>query len=197
MPAPYRYTPPALGKCRRCFHPKPATTQVDVGFGGAEYRLSLCEDHADRFQSDLFGWTRVADVIYETRSREAAIALRERVPVPAAVEVAEPEPEPELAPWHEALPHGVREALSDVPGIRDWRLSRTARARAAEADIEVSTVLLAAVMPERTRPSDQDPTVSLHTRGNVTAVVCPSNSTILSVSRRSTREEPFRGYKAS
>jgi hypothetical protein len=193
LPTLIRHAPLALGHCVRCFVKKPATTVSELVFMGVEYQFPLCEQHADMLTTQMFGWTRVGKVVDTAVEAMDADLRAARVPVVMS-RVVEHVENDEPAVWQETLPQGVRELLADIPGIREWRMTRKAQARLKEDGIDVATVLLTAVAPESTKPSTQDEDVSLHSRGNVTAVVNPGTRTIISVHRQ---KEFARGYKAS
>lgn len=205
-----------LGKCVRCLTDRRATTTERVTIGDTTTELEVCDQHADLFRADLFRWTRLGTPIDvearppllrpvpdEEQSRPTAYGRparrgsNVRVQVPVGPRVVEEHPaEPE--PWRDQVPAEVVRALGgDVPAeLRAWALSNLARRRADEAHIDLLAVMLAAALPETTRPSTEDPNIHLHTRGDITAVVCPGNKTVLTVLRRSEEGSP-RGYRAS
>lgn len=199
-----RHAPPKLGKCCRCYLPRPATTVQDLEWGGESYRLALCEEHADMLQTAMFSWTRVAEILLPIqvharapREPEAPITRHgaTRVPLPPPPTVAEQEPEEEAPPaWLEAVPQNVRDLARSAPGVREWRLTAKARQRAEEAGVDLLSVLLAAEAPDEVRPSGKDPDASLHSRAGVTAIVNARTKVVLTMFRR---EERLRGSQAS
>jgi hypothetical protein len=203
MVATLRHTAPKLGKCCRCYLPKPATTSVDLEFAGEAYLLRLCEEHADMLQTAMFSWTRVGEIVLpiqaratvESRSPAAHHGANGRVPVPAPIAVEdEPEVEEPAPIWLDHVPQNVVDLARSAPGVRDWRLTRKARERADEAGVDLLAVLLAAEAPEDIAPSAKDPDVCLHTRAGVTAIVNAQTKVVLTMFRK---EEPIRGNQAS
>lgn len=202
MVATVRYAPPKLGDCCRCFTPTPATTTMDLAFGEEAYLFRLCENHADMLQTQMFGWTRVGEPLLPVQvHRHASVTapaarrgVPTRIPVPEPVPVVEHAEDDEDMTWAEDVPENVRDLARSAPGVIDWRLSRTARARADEAGVDLLDVLLAAEAPAKTEPGKNDPDVSLHTRGAVTAIVNTQTKVVLTMFRR---EERISGHQAS
>jgi hypothetical protein len=58
--------------CVRCLVPTPATTEERFTYGSATYRLDLCEAHADRFQSDVLAWLRLAEEVEGAQTAAAS-----------------------------------------------------------------------------------------------------------------------------
>lgn len=186
---------PRLGDCVRCYSKKRATVLKSLTVGDDAYDFPLCETHADLFETQMYGWTRVGQIVTVAAPPPAwTQEMREKVALPAPPAVVEETAE-DVPLWSDEIPDELRTLPEDYPGLREWKMSRTARERAGEFEIEPLTVLLAAEAPFETEPSRQDDDVTLHSRGTVTAVVNPSTRTVLTVFRR--KEGTIRGSQAS
>lgn len=187
---------PRLGDCVRCYSKKRATVLKTLTVGEDSFDFPLCEGHADLFETQMYAWTRIGQIVTVAAPPAWTQEKREKVALPAMpLPVVEEVAEEELPLWTDEVPEDLRNVLEDYPGLRDWRLSRKARERAGEHNIELFTILLAAEAPLEVEPSRLDDDASLHSRGPVTAVVNTDNRTVLTVYRR--KEGNIRGSQAS
>ncbi len=186
-----------LGQCVRCFNPTPATTRERMSFGGDEYDLDLCEQHADRYQQDMFGWVRYGRIQeqpsrFDRRRREDEDLDRGQVvvahiAVPQARQ-AEPEPEPreveEPAKDEWGLTYAQQAAqqmLGVVPeGFELWRFSEHALERQEARGISRIEALWAAADPSIVAPGNRPGTLR-HRREHVEVIVNPAQKRIITV----------------
>lgn len=185
---------PRLGDCARCYIKRRATVLKTLTVGEDCYDFPLCEDHADLFETQMYAWTRIGQIV-TVAPPPWSQERREKVALPAPAEVIEEVTEEELPLWNDEVPADLHSLVEDYPGLREWRMSRKAREKAGLFNIEPLTILLAAEAPFETEPSRQEDDVTLNTRGPVTAVVNPSTRTVLTVFRR--KEGTIRGTQAS
>lgn len=188
---------PMLGLCVRCFNKQSATVLKSLSVGEDAYDFPLCETHADLFETQIYAWTRIGQLVTVAAPPPAwtqeAGGRPPRLDVPKVAARVVEEVEDDAVPlWEDNLPAATREMIEAHPELREWRLSRKARERASEHDIDLFAVLLAAEAPQQTTPSRDDEEVSLHTRGGITAVVNTRNRTVLTTYRR--REGNSNGY---
>ncbi len=179
-----------LGDCRRCFDPKPAVTVERFSFGGSAYNLALCDRCADRFLTDMFGWSRCGvldeDVepprprdsgrrgtVYKTHMH-VPTARSEDAEVVEVVKVVEPNrPAKALSEQDLGLP----------AGWDTWRLTEHAMDRKDLRKVSPVEAMVAAQDPDIVRPGKM-PGTFVHIKDHVHVVVNPAEHTIITVANR-------------
>jgi hypothetical protein len=161
--------------CDRCLKATLATTTISYSIGEMEYDIDVCEKHADMFQRDMLGWTRLS------REHERPAFLgRTKVDLAAhnntRVEVSTPRKRTET-------PH--RPPL-ERPEVRvSWYLSSHAEERLEERGepygFTRADVFLCAQAPEQVLPHTDKEERWIYVRGRVACVVNRQTSTIVSV----------------
>lgn len=191
---------PSLGQCARCFDPTPAVTRERLTVGAGTYDLPLCDRHADMFQREMYGWTRVGTLVDPPRAfaskrpdleprRGRVVASHLHVPVARAPETLPPEapaarPVTRLSP--PALPLGHEE----------WTFSEHALDRSRSREVSKEEALWCVLCPDVVRPGTQAGTKA-HVRGNVQVVVNPTQRRIITVIDRSVTTEQELAHAAS
>lgn len=171
-----------LGDCVRCFKPRRAVTVQRLSYSSSTYDLALCEEHADKFFTDMFGWSRCGELVEDYVSFAPAPApVEERnlgrlvvSHLAVAPSVVEPEPR--------ALPPKPR--FDPVPLIdpSTWTWTEHARERATQRGVSDEEALWCAQHPDTIRDGDDGRKV--HTRGPIKVVVDPHTRRIITVADR-------------
>lgn len=162
--------------CDRCLKDTLATDTVRFSVGDTEYEIDVCEKHADMFQRDISGWTRVAREKerpnFFARSdvqRERHNSIRVETQQRARPAPTEPKNHPPI----------------ERPEVRvSWYLSQHAEERLEERGpvygFERKDVFLAAQAPEEVTPQAEEDRF-MYVRGKVALIVSRQSSTILTV----------------
>lgn len=167
--------------CDRCIKDTLAVTTLKFSVGEIEYELDVCDKHADMFQRDMLGWTRLA------REKErpnffgrTAVALsnhrtltRQESDRAAAARTAEEQ-------------QREQQILEHIPGpALNWTLSDHAEEqlekRGPAYGFGRREVLLAAHAPEHSYLADPAATTYRHNRGPVSCVVDRERQIIVTV----------------
>lgn len=174
-----------LGTCVRCMTPRRAVTVERLSFGTSTYRLPLCDQHADMFQANMFGWSRCGEL------EEEFVSFAPKI---------EPPPERQLGRLvasHVAIPAGEPVAKSPEP-VRDvpqprfdptplinasrWTFTEHARERMTQREVGEQDALWCAEHPDVIRDGDEGRKV--HIRGPIKVVVDPATHRIITVADR-------------
>lgn len=163
--------------CDRCLKDTLASTTIRFSIGDTEYEIDVCEKHADMFQRDMHGWTRVS------REKEKPSFLgRSQVELDNHRRLvrAESDRAKRRTELKEADPQ-----LETIPGpALDWTLSTHAEeqlaARGPAYGFSKREVLLAAHSPQHSYAAD-DGVCYRHNRGPVSCVVDRQRQTIVTV----------------
>lgn len=168
--------------CDRCLKDTLATTTVRYSVGDVDYEFDACEHHADMFQRDITGWTRISRekeratffgrskvVLEDHRSRNVERRVKPR----------------EETPEHPPIEHPVVR--------KSWYLSQHAEERLEERGPQFGfarrDVFLCAQAPESVEPNPTNPDTWIYVRGKVALIVSRIESTILTVMPAEFREK--------
>lgn len=181
-----------LGHCVRCMTPRKAATIERLSYGSSTYQLPLCDQHADKFQLDMFGWSRCGDVVEEFVSFAPKVEVQERnlgrlvvshLHIPAQA----PAPEPEAV----EVPPRPQPRFDTSPLIKAerWSFSQHARDRMEQRGVSEDEALWCAEFPDVVRDGEDGRRV--HSRGPIKVVVDPETNVIITVAdRRKTDDHP-------
>lgn len=198
--------------CDRCGFGKesPATTErVFTPDGDLWYMLKLCEKHAEMYDRDMIGWTRLAADIdapnmerqrsvffTEERKRETE-RLREltgKVNQEAASRAFADRRLREIE-----LENAQREELlarQRIPGALDWRLVNHARERMLERNFTIEEVLRTAAQPAVVRRQPwRGPEFAVHERDDCRVVVNDQTKAIITVINRNSTLETEESHR--
>lgn len=170
--------------CDRCIKDTLAVTTLKFSVGETEYEMDVCDKHADMFQRDMLGWTRLA------REKEKPNFFgRSQVKLQTDRNLARAESDRAAAAAAAAAERAARERkepqLEAIPGpALDWKLSDHAEEqlekRGPSYGFGKREVLLAAYEPEHSYLADDDHCYR-HNRGPVSCVVDRDRSIIVTV----------------
>lgn len=169
--APHRAT------CCRCISPTTSTRTERFTIESAKYELDLCEKHAQQFDREIGGWTRIArEVTPEVHAGRLEITRAREVAKTAVTE----RPLPRITPPAD----GTVVSRRLPPTYHRWSLSAHAHQRCNERQISQSDALMCASDPAFAYPHDVDPAKWIHVRGDVLTVVNPSTYEVVTVMPR-------------
>lgn len=167
--------------CDRCVDGHPATATREFCNADRRITLRLCDAAAERFDADLFKWEKLGTELPPHKPLAgprnglsvAPVLIPKRMGVAdeTAVDLDDLVPVPELFPGV-SLPE---EAIG-------WRLTRFARDKVDERNLELGRVLLAAVEPTQTRDGTTPGTLMCG-RDDVMVITNPDRKIIITAYR--------------
>src|SRR3954468_17830961 len=172
----------AKPKCVRCLKPTPATTTEDFTYGNGTYRLTLCDKHADAFQTEMFVWIRLAELTTDHAPAPVRIGLSESARRALAGDDDGHENGAVLAAYiapRSFPPVQTRTTLGtveppetiDINALADkWFVSTHAEMRMIERQVKLIDIFLAAEYPQ-IRSGGREPELTVHERNGVRVVV--------------------------
>lgn len=169
--------------CDRCIKDTPATTTERFTYAAVDYEIDLCDRHAEMFQRDMFGWTRLSrEKERPTTFGRTSVELdnHRRLARSESDRAAERRRQQEQQSAESQQPQ-----LETIPGpALEWTLSKHAeeqlKKRGPLFGFGKREVLLAAHTPEASYLAD-DGVCYRQNRGSVSVVVDRTRRSVVTV----------------
>jgi hypothetical protein len=170
--------------CDRCVDGHPATTTREFCNDDRRITLRLCDAAAERFDADLFKWEKLGTELPPHRPITAPRNGLSVAPVPIPKRVAPDASDDagidlsDLLPAEYVVPPDFRLPQEAI----GWRLTRFARDKVDERNLDLGRVLLAAVEPTQTRDGTTPGTLMCG-RDDVMVITSPDRKIIITAYR--------------
>lgn len=183
--------------CDSCLKDTPATATVPFGYGGTDYKIDVCDKHADALQRDLMSWARLATEVEKAPSqfmRPDQVRDYTRTPIRAVTEpkTASPSPVKDSGSTPAPAKAAPKPAVEISHPALEWTLSDHAEDQLAERGPKFgftrADVFLCVTAPERVVKADTTAKAGREQwfRGNVQLIVDPQTKVVITVLPKST-----------